>query len=156
MKLLDTRYLTLFPSIMKRKLGLSNFFSVTILYANSTVYTVMQDHSSTRTGISWKWLQQKWPQTNNLLGKIQFFLVYLVLFSLIHMMQFFWCLPQGQRALDFVLGNQGLIDKTLLFDIELLKIIPNWFQLKAHDVSTFRDWKYIEIGNCVYFMLLSW
>ncbi|KAK6930737.1 FKBP-type peptidyl-prolyl cis-trans isomerase domain [Dillenia turbinata] len=31
----------------------------------------------------------------------------------------------GQRALDFVLRNQGLIDKTLLFDIELLKIVPN-------------------------------
>ncbi|KAL8519926.1 hypothetical protein ACS0TY_010745 [Phlomoides rotata] len=31
----------------------------------------------------------------------------------------------GQRALDFVLGNQGLIDKTLLFDIELMKILPN-------------------------------
>ncbi|KAG5576766.1 hypothetical protein H5410_056900 [Solanum commersonii] len=31
----------------------------------------------------------------------------------------------GQRALSFVLRNQGLIDKTLLFDIELLKIIPN-------------------------------
>ncbi|XP_047332166.1 peptidyl-prolyl cis-trans isomerase FKBP19, chloroplastic [Impatiens glandulifera] len=31
----------------------------------------------------------------------------------------------GQRALDFVLRNQGLIDKTLLFDIELLKIIHN-------------------------------
>ncbi|KAK3127735.1 hypothetical protein QOZ80_7AG0577720 [Eleusine coracana subsp. coracana] len=31
----------------------------------------------------------------------------------------------GQRALDFVLRNQGLIDKTLLFDIELLKIYPN-------------------------------
>ncbi|GAA0166970.1 chaperone [Lithospermum erythrorhizon] len=31
----------------------------------------------------------------------------------------------GQRALDFVLKNQGLIDKTLLFDIELLKILPN-------------------------------
>ncbi|XP_077212304.1 FKBP-like peptidyl-prolyl cis-trans isomerase family protein [Tasmannia lanceolata] len=30
----------------------------------------------------------------------------------------------GQRALDFVLRNQGLIDKTLLFDIELLKINP--------------------------------
>ncbi|KAJ4842707.1 Peptidyl-prolyl cis-trans isomerase fkbp19, chloroplastic [Turnera subulata] len=29
----------------------------------------------------------------------------------------------GQRALDFVLKNQGLIDKTLLFDIELLKIV---------------------------------
>ncbi|GAQ81998.1 FKBP-type peptidyl-prolyl cis-trans isomerase family protein [Klebsormidium nitens] len=28
----------------------------------------------------------------------------------------------GQRALDFVLKNQGLIDKTLLFDIELLKL----------------------------------
>lgn len=28
----------------------------------------------------------------------------------------------GQRALDFVLRNQGLIDKTLLFDIELLKV----------------------------------
>ena len=35
-------------------------------------------------------------------------------------------MSQGQRALDFVLRNQGLIDKTLLFDIELLKIIPNW------------------------------
>lgn len=32
---------------------------------------------------------------------------------------------QGQRALDFVLKNQGLIDKTLLFDVELLKIVPN-------------------------------
>ncbi|KAH1260743.1 Peptidyl-prolyl cis-trans isomerase FKBP19, chloroplastic [Glycine max] len=31
----------------------------------------------------------------------------------------------GQRALDFVLRNQDLIDKTLLFDIELLKIILN-------------------------------
>ncbi|KAE8023795.1 hypothetical protein FH972_009456 [Carpinus fangiana] len=31
----------------------------------------------------------------------------------------------GQRALDFVLRNQGLIDKTLLFDIELLKITSN-------------------------------
>ncbi|KAK2352060.1 FKBP peptidyl-prolyl cis-trans isomerase family protein [Trifolium repens] len=31
----------------------------------------------------------------------------------------------GQRALDFVLRNQGLIDKTLLFDIELMKIVPN-------------------------------
>uniref|UniRef100_A0ACD5YA88 Uncharacterized protein n=1 Tax=Avena sativa TaxID=4498 RepID=A0ACD5YA88_AVESA len=30
----------------------------------------------------------------------------------------------GQRALDFVLRNQGLIDKTLLFDIELMRIIP--------------------------------
>eukprot|EP00271_Cylindrocystis_brebissonii_P020455 TRINITY_DN677_c0_g1_i4.p1 TRINITY_DN677_c0_g1~~TRINITY_DN677_c0_g1_i4.p1 ORF type:complete len:315 (-),score=66.63 TRINITY_DN677_c0_g1_i4:558-1502(-) len=29
----------------------------------------------------------------------------------------------GQRALDFVLKNQGLIDKTLLFDIELLRIV---------------------------------
>ncbi|EIE26455.1 FKBP-like protein [Coccomyxa subellipsoidea C-169] len=28
----------------------------------------------------------------------------------------------GQRALDFVLRNQGLIDKTLLFDIELVKV----------------------------------
>lgn len=31
----------------------------------------------------------------------------------------------GQRALDFVLKNQGLIDKTLLFDIELMKIVPS-------------------------------
>ncbi|KAF6169756.1 hypothetical protein GIB67_004148 [Kingdonia uniflora] len=31
----------------------------------------------------------------------------------------------GQRALDFVLRNQGLIDKTLLFDIELVKINSN-------------------------------
>lgn len=29
---------------------------------------------------------------------------------------------QGQRALDFVLRNQGLIDKTLMFDIELVKV----------------------------------
>ena len=29
---------------------------------------------------------------------------------------------QGQRALDFVLKNQGLIDKTLLIDIELVKV----------------------------------
>ncbi|KAL6747992.1 hypothetical protein V8C86DRAFT_1212147 [Haematococcus lacustris] len=28
----------------------------------------------------------------------------------------------GDRALDFVLANQGMIDKTLLFDIELIKI----------------------------------
>lgn len=31
----------------------------------------------------------------------------------------------GQRALDFVLRNQGLIDKTLLFDIELIKVISS-------------------------------
>jgi hypothetical protein len=30
---------------------------------------------------------------------------------------------QGKRTLDFVLKNQGMIDKTLLFDIELMKII---------------------------------
>jgi hypothetical protein len=29
----------------------------------------------------------------------------------------------GRRALDFVLRNQGMIDKTLLFDIELLRIL---------------------------------
>jgi hypothetical protein len=34
----------------------------------------------------------------------------------------FFVMDQGQRALDFVLRNQGLIDKTLLFDIELLKV----------------------------------
>lgn len=28
----------------------------------------------------------------------------------------------GQRALDFVLKNQGMIDKTLLFDIELIRV----------------------------------
>eukprot|EP00963_Diacronema_lutheri_P008569 scaffold762_cov363-Pavlova_lutheri.AAC.56 len=28
----------------------------------------------------------------------------------------------GRRALSFVLGNQGLIDKSLLFDIELIKV----------------------------------
>ncbi|KAL0027334.1 hypothetical protein WJX79_001396 [Trebouxia sp. C0005] len=28
----------------------------------------------------------------------------------------------GRRALDFVLKNQGLIDKTLLFDIELMRV----------------------------------
>lgn len=33
------------------------------------------------------------------------------------------CSLQGQRALDFVLRNQGLIDKTLLFDIELIKVL---------------------------------
>jgi hypothetical protein len=32
-------------------------------------------------------------------------------------------LPQGERALGFVLGNQGMIDKTLLFDIELVRIL---------------------------------
>ena len=32
------------------------------------------------------------------------------------------CALQGRRALDFVLKNQGLIDKTLLFDIELMRI----------------------------------
>ena len=29
---------------------------------------------------------------------------------------------QGKRALSFVLKNQGMIDKTLLFDVELLKV----------------------------------
>ncbi|GMH45436.1 hypothetical protein BSKO_13393 [Bryopsis sp. KO-2023] len=29
----------------------------------------------------------------------------------------------GKRALDFVLKNQGLIDKTLLFDIEVIRIL---------------------------------
>lgn len=29
---------------------------------------------------------------------------------------------QGKRALSFVLKNQGLIDKTLLFDVELLRL----------------------------------
>jgi len=29
----------------------------------------------------------------------------------------------GKRSLSFVLENQGLVDKTLLFDIELLKIL---------------------------------
>lgn len=29
----------------------------------------------------------------------------------------------GERALGFVLGNQGMIDKTLLFDIELMRIL---------------------------------
>jgi len=28
----------------------------------------------------------------------------------------------GKRSLSFVLDNQGMVDKTLLFDIELLKI----------------------------------
>jgi len=32
----------------------------------------------------------------------------------------------GQRALDFVLGNQGMIDKTLLFNIELKRIDKNY------------------------------
>lgn len=30
---------------------------------------------------------------------------------------------QGERALSFVLGNQGMIDKTLLFDIGLVRIL---------------------------------
>jgi hypothetical protein len=30
--------------------------------------------------------------------------------------------PQGKRALSFVLKNQGMIDKTLMFDIELLRL----------------------------------
>lgn len=30
---------------------------------------------------------------------------------------------QGKRTLDFVLKNRGMIDKTLLFDIELIKIL---------------------------------
>ncbi|RLM66440.1 putative FKBP-like peptidyl-prolyl cis-trans isomerase family protein [Panicum miliaceum] len=46
-------------------------------------------------------------------------------FSVKHLPDFKSYPCQGQRALDFVLRNQGLIDKTLLFDIELLKIIPN-------------------------------
>ena len=29
---------------------------------------------------------------------------------------------QGKRALSFVLKNQGLIDKTLLFNVELLRV----------------------------------
>jgi hypothetical protein len=28
----------------------------------------------------------------------------------------------GERALDFVLANRGMIDKTLLFDIELMRV----------------------------------
>lgn len=31
-------------------------------------------------------------------------------------------LLQGERALSFVLRNQGMIDKTLLFDIDLIRI----------------------------------
>lgn len=31
-------------------------------------------------------------------------------------------LLQGDRALDFVLNNRGMIDKTLLFDIELVRV----------------------------------
>ena len=30
--------------------------------------------------------------------------------------------PQGKRALSFVLKNQDMIDKTLMFDIELLRL----------------------------------
>lgn len=66
---------------------------------------------------------------------------------------------QGQRALDFVLRNQGLIDKTLLFDIELLKIVSKWsclfnfyydalfsciskfnFHLDKRNISLMNDW----------------
>lgn len=32
-------------------------------------------------------------------------------------------LMQGQRTLDFVLKSKGFIDKTLLIDIELLKVV---------------------------------
>jgi hypothetical protein len=32
------------------------------------------------------------------------------------------CCAAGQRALSFVLGNRGLIDKTLLFDVELMAV----------------------------------
>jgi hypothetical protein len=28
----------------------------------------------------------------------------------------------GQRALGFVLGNKGMIDRTLMFDIELVAV----------------------------------
>jgi hypothetical protein len=28
----------------------------------------------------------------------------------------------GQRTLDFVLRNAGMVDKTLLFDVELLRL----------------------------------
>lgn len=31
--------------------------------------------------------------------------------------------PAGQRALSFVLQNQGFVDRTLLFDIELVKVL---------------------------------
>jgi len=44
---------------------------------------------------------------------------------------------QGQRALDFVLRNQGLIDKTLLFDVELLKIVPNWCNIDSLNSRTY-------------------
>ncbi|EFJ42060.1 hypothetical protein VOLCADRAFT_97970 [Volvox carteri f. nagariensis] len=30
----------------------------------------------------------------------------------------------GDRALDFVLANKGMIDKTLLFDVELVRVLP--------------------------------
>ena len=30
----------------------------------------------------------------------------------------------GQRALDFVLGNRDLIDKTLLFNVKLVRVDP--------------------------------
>ncbi|GLC37192.1 Peptidyl-prolyl cis-trans isomerase fkbp19, chloroplastic [Pleodorina starrii] len=30
----------------------------------------------------------------------------------------------GDRALDFVLANRGMIDKTLLFDVELVRVLP--------------------------------
>lgn len=32
-------------------------------------------------------------------------------------------ITQGERALGFVLGNKGMIDKTLMFDIELVRIL---------------------------------
>jgi hypothetical protein len=32
------------------------------------------------------------------------------------------CVLQGERTLSFVLGNRGLIDKTLLFDIDLIRV----------------------------------
>ena len=64
-----------------------------------------------------------------------------------------YCMLQGQRALDFVLRNQGLIDKTLLFDIELLKIIPTWFPV---NFSCFVAMKSCRNGRGFSFAYHNW
>ncbi len=33
-----------------------------------------------------------------------------------------FCCTQGERALAFVMENRGMVDKTLLFDIELVRV----------------------------------
>lgn len=62
---------------------------------------------------------------------------------------------QGQRALDFVLRNQGLIDKTLLFDIELLKIIPNWLiKFWIDSKITVRTLRFVSLSSLICILLV--